>query len=265
MFSYHQFIGVMIVAMIFPTFAQTADPIPTLPAPQNFHLYLMQGQSNMSGRGAVETEDKTPHPRVLMLTTNGEWRLAIEPVTHDRPKIIGVGPGLAFGKALAAVAPDVTIGLIPCSVGGSPLERWQRGGDLYSNAVHRARLAMAVGTLKGVIWHQGESDCTPDLAPSYGRRLTQMIRDFRAELGVPKLPFVVGQLGEFLATRQTNPVPEARLVNTALAALPEQLELTACVSSAGLAHKGDELHFDSASQRELGRRFARAMLELESR
>ena len=43
---------------------------------------------------------------------------AVEPLHFDKPKIVGVGLGLAFGKAMAEAEPDVTIGLIPCAVGG---------------------------------------------------------------------------------------------------------------------------------------------------
>lgn len=260
-----QLLSAFLVAINFltmPAQAQFVTNSVKLPAKAKFHLYLMMGQSNMSGRGVVEAEDRTPHPRVLMLTTNAMWQPAIEPVTHDRPKLLGVGPGLAFGKAMAEKSRSATIGLVPCSLGGTPLERWQKGGDLYSNAVYRAQLVMKQGTLKGVIWHQGESDSKPGLAETYGARLEQMIRDLRTDLGVKKLPFVAGQLGVFLNTRKTNNVPEAKIVDAAIAALPARLSHTAFVSSEGLTHKGDQLHFDSASERELGRRFARAMQEL---
>lgn len=235
-----------------------------LPAKQKFHLYLMMGQSNMSGRGLVGDEDKTPHPRVLMFTTNAVWQPATEPVTHDRPKMLGVGPGLAFGKAMAEKTPDATIGLVPCSLGGTPLSRWQKGGDLYSNAVYRAKLTMKEGVLKGVIWHQGESDSGTGKAETYGERLQHMIRDLRADLDSPDLPFVAGQIGEFLYTRTTNNVPGSRIVNAAIAELPAKLAHTGFVSSHGLTHKGDQLHFDAASQREMGKRFAAEMLQLQA-
>jgi len=233
-----------------------------LPARSKFHLYLLMGQSNMAGRGLLGEEDKVPHPRVLMLDTNGVWQVAVEPITHDRPKMLGVGPGLAFGKAMAEKNPAVTIGLVPCAVGGTLLARWRRGGDLYSNAVHRAKLAMKAGSLQGILWHQGESDSKPGLAETYGARMTQMIRDLRADLGTPDLPFVAGQLGEFLYTRKTNNVPEAVTVNDAIARLPKEVPHTGFISVKGLTHKGDQLHFDGASQREMGRRFAAQMLRL---
>ena len=128
----------------------------------------------------------------------------------------------------------MTIGLVPCAVGGTQLKRWQPGGDLYSNAVYRARLAMQDGTLKGILWHQGESDSgTATNANTYGDRLAGMIRDIRADLGAPGLPVVVGQIGEFLYDRGPDHSPYARVVNAALAALPDKVPATACAPSQG--------------------------------
>src|SRR5690349_3741379 len=93
--------------------------------PANCHLYLLIGQSNMAGRGKVEKEDKTPHPRVLMLNKDDQWVPAIDPLHFDKA-IAGVGPGLAFGKAMAEADKDVTIGLIPCAAGGSPIAVWKK-------------------------------------------------------------------------------------------------------------------------------------------
>jgi len=235
-----------------------------LPAKRKIHLYLLMGQSNMAGRGAIEAEDRTPNPRVLTFTTNGTWEIAVEPVTHDKPKALGVGPGLAFGKAMAETHPGVTIGLVPCAVGGTPLSRWERGNDLYSNATARAKLAMKSGTLKGILWHQGESDSKPGLAETYGDRLAQMIQDIRADLNSPALPFVAGQLGEFLFTRQATNITEARLVNDTLAGIPGRVPHTGCALSNGLTHKGDQVHFDASSQRKLGQRYAAEMIRLQA-
>jgi hypothetical protein len=164
---------------------------------------------------------------------------------------------------MASHMTKATIGLVPCAVGGTPLRRWMKGGDLYSNAVERAHLAMKFGTLKGVLWHQGESDSgTRTNAESYGTRLAQMIKDLRADLGAPDLPVVVGQLGEFLYDRGPDKSPYARVVNDSLARLPEHVPHTACVMSKGLTHKGDVLHFNAASQREMGKRYAHEMLKL---
>jgi hypothetical protein len=243
----------------------TAPAAVPLPAKEKLHLYLLMGQSNMAGRGKIAPEDKTIHPRVLLFTLDNKWELAVEPVTRDKPGMLGVGPGLAFGKAMAEKEPGITIGLVPCAVGGTQLKLWQHGGTLYSNAVRRAKLAMQVGTLKGIVWHQGESDSgTATNANTYGDRLAGMIRDLRADLAAPALPVVVGQIGEFLYDRGPDHSPYARVVNAALSSLPDKVPATACAPSQGLSHKGDQLHFDAASQREFGRRYAAAMLRLQS-
>jgi len=85
-----------------------------------FCLYLLIGQSNMAGRGEVEPEDRVAHPRVLALDRENRWAPAVEPIHFDKP-IAGVGPGRAFGVAMAERDPSVRIGLIPCAAGGSPI------------------------------------------------------------------------------------------------------------------------------------------------
>jgi hypothetical protein len=227
-------------------------------------VYLLMGQSNMQGRGVLETEDRTPHPRVFVLTASNHWNLAVEPLHGSGPRA-GFGPGLVFGKLMAAWDTNAAIGLVPCAVGASELRRWERGGDLYSNAVARAQTAMRDGTLTGILWHQGEQDSmTATNSDTYYERLVKMIENIRADLGQPQLPLVVGQIGEFLYTRRKQQTPYAKTVNDALARIPLHVPRTACVSSAGLIHVGDEVHFDGKSQRELGKRFAAEMQKLAS-
>ncbi len=236
-----------------------------LPVKEKLQIYLLLGQSNMAGRGDIGPEDKTPHPRVVIFTLENKWQPTVEPITHDKPGMLGVGPGLAFAKVMADKNPDITIGLVPCAVGGTPLKRWQHDGDLYSNAMQRARLALHDGTLAGILWHQGETDSgATNNADTYGARLAAMIQDIRTDLGAPNAPFVVGQIGEFLYDQGPNHCPYARVVNEALLKIPEKVPATACVSSKGLKDKGDILHFDTASQHELGRRYAAEMLRLQS-
>ncbi len=139
--------------LLFSTSLFAADPV-TPPAKEKFHLYLLIGQSNMAGRGAIEDQDKEPPPRVLKFTKEKQWAAAPEPLHFDKP-IAGVGLGTTFGRVLAEADESITIGLIPSAVGGTPLKRWQKDGDLYKQAVERAQAAMKEGTLKGILWHQG--------------------------------------------------------------------------------------------------------------
>ncbi|HEV7349696.1 sialate O-acetylesterase [Telluribacter sp.] len=231
-------------------------------------LYLLIGQSNMAGRGAVEPEDQTPQPRVWMLNKNQDWVPAAEPLHFDKPGVVGVGPGFAFGKAIAEASPDANIGLIPCAVGGSSIDAWKKGGFHgqtqaypYDDMLKRAKKALKKGKLKGIIWHQGESDSSPEKAAEYATKLTDLVNRIRQDLKAPEVPFVAGTLADFYVEKS----PGAAVVNKALEELPKWVPNTACVRSESLVHKGDDTHFDSPSARELGRRYAEAMLGLQQK
>ena len=232
---------------------------------KSFHLYLLIGQSNMAGRGEVESQDQEIHPRVFALDKTDKWAPAADPIHFDKT-IAGVGPGSEFGRTMANRDPSVRIGLIPCAAGGSPISVWKRDGyweatinsKPYDDAIKRARIAMKQGVLKGILWHQGESDSNESDAKLYEDRLSALISALRMELGTPDVPFIVGTLGDFVVQNHS----EAGIVNEALRRIPQRVEHTACVDSTGLKHKGDDVHFNSESARELGRRYAEAMIRL---
>lgn len=227
------------------------------------HIYLLMGQSNMAGRGEVtDYYAKQGHPRVMTLGQTGEWVPAKHPLHFDKPKVVGVGPGLAFGTAMADAYPDAVIGLVPCAVGGTSIAKWAPGAydestntHSYDDAVTRITKAMAAGIIKGVIWHQGEGDSNPASASVYLEKLEMLVGRVRTLVGNPTLPFVVGQLARYRKSYQ--------LINEELTNLPDAVPYTAVVSSEGLWHLGDGTHFDSPSASELGRRFADGMLALQ--
>lgn len=239
---------------------------PNLPAKDRFHLFLLVGQSNMAGRGVVAPQDKTPPARVLMLNKAGEWVPATDPMHFDKPNVVGVGLGRTFGIQIAEANPGITIGLIPCAVGGSPIDTWMPGvfypptkSHPWDDALRRAKLALQSGTLKGILWHQGESDSNAELAPKYETKLHDLIAGLRRELNAPEAPFIAGQLGQFA----DSPWNEFRVkVDQVHRNLPRNIPRTAFVNSDGLNHNGDKVHFDADSYRELGRRYAKAYLSL---
>jgi Carbohydrate esterase, sialic acid-specific acetylesterase/Sulfatase len=246
------------------SFLYAVDP-QAVPRKSDFHLFLLIGQSNMAGRGALEQLEPKPHPRVLMLNKEGKWAPAMDPLHFDKPSA-GVGLGKTFGQVVADANSGVTIGLIPCAVGGSPIDAWQPGeyyaptqSHPWDDAMLRAKLAMQNGELKGILWHQGESDSKAGLAESYETKLHDLIQRLRTELDVAEAPFIVGQLGKFAEVPWDN---ARKLVDKAHRELPDRVKHTAFVSAEGLVHNGDKVHFDSASCRELGRRYARAYLKL---
>jgi len=245
---------------------KNSQPATSLPDDNNFYLYLLIGQSNMAGRGKIECVDTTAHPRVFVLNQNYEWKPGQEPLHFDKPKLVGVGPGLAFGKAIADAYPDATIGLIPCAVGGTSIVHWKKGEKHeqtqvfpYDDMLKRVRFAQNSGILKGVIWHQGEADSKPESFSTYEQDLINLIQKLRNELDVPNLPFVLGTVGDFVV----NDNPYADSINKLIQSIPKKIEQSDFVLSEGLTDKGDDLHFDGQSARELGKKYARAMVKLQ--
>ncbi|MEO7456428.1 MAG: sialate O-acetylesterase [Gemmatimonadaceae bacterium] len=237
----------------------------TAPSPERLQLFLLAGQSNMAGRGAVEDQDRIIYPRLFMLDRALAWVPAVDPVHFDKA-IAGVGPGRAFGIALVARDSSTRIGLVPVAVGGSPISTWEpgvlyaaTGTHPYDDAIVRARAAMATGDLKAILWHQGESDANATDAPRYAERLRALIARFRADLGMPDLPFIIGELGRFDSKPWDAP---REAIDSVHRLMPSLVPNTAYVSSAGLKDKGDATHFTAEGARELGARYALAYLAL---
>ena len=231
------------------------------PLKKNFHIYLLMGQSNMVGRDTRSLDVNTPNPHVLSLNGEGEWVVAKDPLHEDKKIAPGVGPGLSFALEMAQADPSITIGLVPCAVGGTPLSRWVKNGDLYENALSRAKIAAQSGVIKGVLWHQGEAETSKtENADTYETRLSQMFKDLRTDLELPDLPIVVGQLGDFLKPEKH---PYAGTVRGAIKHISTVVPKVGFADAAGLSDKGDNLHFSAESAKIFGTRYAQAMQGLQ--
>ena len=224
--------------------------------------FLMVGQSNMAGRGNIGEVEPIRNPLCHMLR-NGCWQPMTEPINPDRPIFEGVyrsGVGLAASFA-DAYARDTgrDVGLIPCADGGSEIARWQPGELLFDHAVMMTKLAMRTSTVGGILWHQGEQDCSPKRFPYYRERLLSTLRGFRSALGdgFETLPIVIGEL-----YRPAQIVSEddryMTAVNEVFHSITEELGHCAVVSSEGLTLKEDGVHFNSASYRTFGVRYYEA-------
>jgi len=221
------------------------------------NVFLLMGQSNMSGRGRLADVPALVHPDVFMWR-DGQWLPAAEPLHTDKPDDCGVGLGMSFAVDLAQRMGLAPVGLVPCAVGGSPLRRWMPGADLYEAVLGEARAALAHGSLSGLLWHQGEHDsCGEEMASSYADRLATMITQLRTDLAVTEdVPFIAGELGPFLkAFPQTVHYEQ---VNRALRDLGNVVPHYQFVRAEGLEDNGDALHFNAKSLRAFGQRYARA-------
>ncbi len=227
-------------------------------ANKNLEIYLLIGQSNMAGRAEIEPQDRDSLNHVWLFTGTGgkEWEKAANPLNkystvRKELSMQKLGPGYSFARKMADASPGREIGLVVNARGGTALSEWMPGENLYNEAVKRAKAAMKYGTLKGIVWHQGESDVSK--SDIYLGKLTLMIEKLRSELGNSALPFVAGQLSEAR--------PERKVFNQMILLLPQKVAKTGVATSEDTATI-DSTHFDSRSQRLLGERYATEMLRL---
>lgn len=238
-------------------------------------LYLLMGQSNMSGRGLLQTES-SEHQTIRVYGNDGLWTKAKEPVDTAVNQIdavsadpaAGVGPGLFFAQALQAKRPFTRIGLVPCAKGGTSISQWAPSLNrmsLYGSCLARASEAMAQGKIAGILWYQGESDADSlSDAQAWPQRFALMMASFRHDLGQPSLPLVVVGLGD----RPMAGPYAARFSAWATVQLAQSqmsLPSQANVSAAGLPRNDDQLHLSTEAQAVLGERLAGAMLTLQTR
>lgn len=166
------------------------DALPSIARGLNpeLRVFLLMGQSNMVGRG--ELTRLPTDSRVLVFNQEEQWQVAQDPL-HETSLRDRVGPGVSFACGLLRVLqPLASIGLVPCAVGGSPLSRWEKGGDLNAATIRRAAQATEYGSLTGVLWLQGEADAKQlATARTYAQRLETMISDLRQDLQHPDLPW----------------------------------------------------------------------------
>jgi hypothetical protein len=247
-------------------FPRSREYVDIMPPREKVWLFVLAGQSNMAGRGQVEPCDTLPHPRIFSVTPEKRWVVAREPLQLYQPALTGLGPGMAFARALIEkLDEEVYIGLIPCAVGGSSVANWlsdslYNGVRLKSNFTDKLQWAMDYGTVKGIIWHQGEADATNEKIPYYKKDLQLLFDYFREVAGNDDLPIIAGELGIFPGVEKNR--QEYLCLNDILMEISRDDPDMALVRSFGLKAKADNVHFDGPSQRILGRRYAAAWLSL---
>ena len=226
--------------------------------PFNLEIYLLIGQSNMAGRADIEIQDQDTLENVYLFTgiIGKEWERAANPLNKYSTvrkdlSMQKLGPGYTFARAIAKARVGKQIGLVVNARGGTAIAEWKPGTTLYNEAVKRAKMAMESGTLEGVVWHQGESDVSK--ADTYPEKITEFIQSLRIDLGIPSLPFIAGQLSE--------DKPERHAFNDMILTLPSLVSHTGIITTEGTITK-EGTHFNPASQRLLGERYAVEMLKL---
>ena len=234
-----------------------------IPDKENIWVFILAGQSNMAGRGLVEPQDTVPNNRVYALNGKGNIIIAKEPLHFYEPSMAGLDSGLSFGKSLIKHIPDsISVLLVPTAVGGSSISQWlndsiHREVKLFSNFKRMAELGMQYGTVKGILWHQGESDAKTKEAPLYQSKLSELIYQFRKVVGNQETTVVIGQLGSY----STNPLWSK--INDHIKYYVSTDPNTGMINTQDLKDKGDKVHFDSKAQRALGERYANEFIKLQ--
>jgi hypothetical protein len=239
----------------------------------DYDIYLFIGQSNCAGRGYFAAED-------TLNTLEGVWLLNADLMPEPAKAPLNrysnirkdmswqlVGPGMGFGPAVHQQTGRKVL-LVQNARGGSALESWQVGGDgevsYLDSALVRTLPALKYGKIKGIIWHQGETDISKGTAGDiYVERFTSMIGELRKRLGVGnEVPVIVGEVGQWAWEDKAKiDAFNHETLDRIIRVVPNCRK----VSSDGLGYRipdnpGDP-HFSRDAAIELGRRYAKGLFE----
>jgi hypothetical protein len=251
----------------------------------NFYIFLCFGQSNMEGQGKIEDQDKTVDSRFQVMEavacsnlrrTMGSWYTAVPPLCRCNT---GLSPVDYFGRTMVANLPsNIRVGVVTVSVAGCKIELFDKtnyqayvstapswminiineyGGNPYARLVQIAKLAQNDGVIKGILLHQGESNVGDNQWPSKVKGVYDSLLN---DLGLNSnsVPLLAG---EVVNADQGGICASA---NSLIALLPRTIPNAYVISSSGCTDTTDNLHFNAAGYRELGKRYATKMLSLLS-
>jgi len=243
------------------------------PAPKNLDIYLLIGQSNMSGVAPITPADTVTLKNAYLFNAEGQWEPAKNTETNGMNRYSNVipkkdqklGPSYSFARKLAQSSKR-NIGIVANARGGTTVSWWQKGYEgekdfnLYEGAIERAKAALAAtpgAKIKAIIWHQGEGDNSKPSCTLYLERLNKLVTDLRTDLGDPNIPFIAGEVGQW-NNRGLGVNPEIRRIK-------EVISNSDWVSSDGLTSidlEKNDAHFDNRSQLMLGERYADKAFEI---
>jgi len=258
-------------------------------ADPNFYVYLCFGQSNMEGNAKWEKVDEYVDPRFQMLATCdfnspkrslGEWYTADCPIVNPEGKL---GVTDYFGRTMVAALPaDVRIGVVAVAMGGCPIEVFDKeksaktvsshskdwwaieannfyDGNPYQRLVEMGKKAQEAGVIKGILLHQGCSNCG---SPEWPNMVKKIYEDILTELNLKAedVPLFVGEL------ERADMGGGCSSHNNVVAKMPTTVPTSHVVSSEGLPGNGqDPWHFCAAGYRTFGKRYAMETLKVMGR
>jgi hypothetical protein len=204
----------------------------------------------------------------------GNWYPAVPPLCRGTA---GLGPADYFGRTMVANLPkNIRVGVINVAIPGCKIELFEKetyqtyaatvepwmtnfikeyDGNPYQYLVNTAKVAQKDGVIKGILLHQGESNPND---PAWTKKVKgiydNLIKDLN--LKAEDVPLLAGE------TVNADQQGACAGMNKFIAELPGTLPNSYVISSAGCTCMPDNLHFNSAGYRELGKRYAMKMLSL---
>lgn len=192
--------------------AKASDPDPTEP----LRVFIFAGQSNMVGSDSKVADIHRFPPFAGLEEAQDEVLFSYCIGRENKRRSEGwvplapvggiVGPELSFARALDE-QDESPIAIIKVAAGGTHLGGdWNpdepTGFEMYPLALDWVRTSLASldeqgvpYTLEGFMWHQGENDMFDEgYLANYGPNLANFLRSWRRDLGVPGLPFYIGEL-----------------------------------------------------------------------
>jgi hypothetical protein len=233
-------------------------------------IYLCIGQSNMAGyadknAGYPYPSDIIPGAYLFKNKDEQVWEKAANPLNKYSTTNSGGYLSLAynFAKEMRSYYPNYAVGLVHNADGGTNLHtQWKAWtGNLF--AITQTRMAEVkatrAGVVRGILWHQGESDSAEPYRSAYMNNFTDFVNAWRTILDNPDLSIVAGEILSAYSDNQ-------RLWNEMFQAAPTQIPYMSLVSHDGTSGStGDMIHFNSVSLNLLGERYAAAMKELREK
>ena len=275
-----------IISLIMGAFLLTTSLEVKAEVDPNFHVYICFGQSNMEGNAQWEAQDVgNVDERFQMLATCnfdspkrtlGNWYKAVCPIVSPQGKL---GPTDYFGRTMVANLPDHKIGVIAVAMGGSPIEMfdkdkyqqklqdnpnewwaqlatWYYGGNPYGRIIEMAKKAQQVGVIKGILLHQGCSNCGD---PNWPDMVKKIYNDMLNDLGLQAedVPLFAGEV------EYQNMGGGCSSHNVQVDRLPSVIPTAHVVSAKYLPGNGvDPWHFSAQGYRLFGQRYAQIALSV---
>jgi len=239
-----------------------------------YNIILIMGQSNT--HFGIES-DPSLDSSILEIKQLGRFGddnmevvVAKEPLQYHSGHSGRIGFGLTYAKLIHNYLNQnkKTI-IIPSGnyATGFQSKRWNKGDDLYNDAVKRVKYVMSHNSeskLVSILWHQGESDVG---FSNYQIALDSFIVNIRADLQADSVPFIVGGMVPFWVNQRetrkrhqliiSSSVNRHKFVGYANPELPFVIEKTNDTI--------DEIHYNADGQLELGKRYFEEFKKINSR